>query len=762
VGDPLPEDLTSFRREFRETVRSAQSTAERRLGASLARKCRSHTTCWDVLRKLRQPSRAVAIDSETLFQHFSSIFFDPNEPLIFDPESLGIFPPDGFELTLFTDEELLNALSALNSQAAVGPQRVASRYLKSVFSDPRARVVLLALMNMCFWQGKVPKRWGESEVFVLYKGKGEVTDPINYRGINLNDDFLRIYERLLDARMMVWLREYKPWGYQQFGFSEGVGTEDAYLCLETLASICTNFHRIPLYANFIDLQRAFPSMLRSRALQVLNEAGLPYELTRAFASTFSSNYCSLKINNKLTRVFFVNRGTKEGGINSPRIFNTVYSQILKRLAISPFPSDPLDFDPHAVYYLIFADDLVLLSGDLSMLERLTNELDAALDDVGMKINSGKCKWMAYLPKTPNFQSIIVPQSFTINHAGTMIDNVEEFKYLGFLSSYDLSHKHHIKARVVLLTLAARMTGRLLRSLQLTNFRSLRSYYQSLVSSQLYSLSMINFPELELDRSVKIFLQECFNLPPSFPMSISKLFLRIDDLILQAFTARSNFFQRVLRGDNSHASLAAMSMDRGVLMSLSVGWNSDFQNLVSDYLDFSEIDLSSVSAIEEARSELREALANRRLDRFSSSASDFVIQLCPNLSLPPNFLDHLATLPHESVRIILIFFANMFQFTYFRALNLICPFCHLNLSSTHFFTCQGASSNSVCDWSLFTQEFQLEEYAMATDRLFLVLQRWTIVTNRFQPSLSAHLNEYFEVTDFQQRSQNLALGCPASQ
>ncbi len=170
----------------------AQTMAERRLGTSLAQKCKGRTTCWDLMKKLRQPSRAVAIDSETLLLHFSSIIYDPSEPLHFVPELLGITPPADFELLLFTDDELVVALSALNAQAAVGPQRVASRYLKSVFNDPLTRVVLLTLINMCFMQGSVPARWGESEVFILCKGKGEVTDPINYRGINLNDDFLRI------------------------------------------------------------------------------------------------------------------------------------------------------------------------------------------------------------------------------------------------------------------------------------------------------------------------------------------------------------------------------------------------------------------------------------------------------------------------------------------------------------------------------------------------------------------------------------------
>ncbi len=458
------------------------------------------------MRRLRQPTHAVAIDTDTLINHFSSVFYDPSEPLHFVPELLGIMPPDNFEVVLFSDDELVAALSALNSQAAVGPQRVASRYLKSVFNDARNRVVLLALMNMCFFQGKVPVRWGESEVFVLYKGKGDITDPINYRGINLNDDFLRVYERLLDARMSSWLRENRPWGPQQFGFTEGVGTEDAFLCLETLASFCTNVHRVPLYANFIDLQRAFPSMLRSRALQILHEAGLPFELTRAFASTFSGNTCCLKINNKLTRVFFVNRGTKEGGINSPRIFNTVYARILKRLSISPFPSDPNEFDPRKVYFLIFADDLVLMSGDLEKLEKLTNDLDVALADVGMKINSLKCKWMAYLPRIISEESLIIPSHFAINHAGVYIENVEDFKYLGFQTSFDLKHSKHIHARVTLLSLAARLTGRLLRSLQITNFNSLRAYFHALVGSQLYSHSVISFAELDYDRAIKQFLQ----------------------------------------------------------------------------------------------------------------------------------------------------------------------------------------------------------------------------------------------------------------
>jgi hypothetical protein len=133
-----PPGLTSFRNEYICTMRSLKSSAEKRLGASLATKARSHTTCWKVLNRLRCPSTAVAIDAETLIEHFENIFFDRNEPILFDLPALGIPCPSDFCPRQFTDLELVMALNELNAQAAVGPQRISSNYIKKVFSSERA------------------------------------------------------------------------------------------------------------------------------------------------------------------------------------------------------------------------------------------------------------------------------------------------------------------------------------------------------------------------------------------------------------------------------------------------------------------------------------------------------------------------------------------------------------------------------------------------------------------------------------------------
>jgi hypothetical protein len=207
--------------------------------------------------------------------------------------------------------------------------------------------------------------WGESEVFVLYKGKGLRSLPTNYRFINLNNDFLRLYERLLQAQFDQWLSVNRPWGPMQFGFTPRVGTVDALSCLRILALSFTRHFGIPCYANFLDLKKAFPSINRAEYLRSLIELGVPYELVRAFASTFSLNSCRLVINGLVTGSVPVNKGTKEGGINSPPIFNSAYVTVLQRLNISEFPASPNEIDPNRVYYVVFADDLVLVGANLT-------------------------------------------------------------------------------------------------------------------------------------------------------------------------------------------------------------------------------------------------------------------------------------------------------------------------------------------------------------------------------------------------------------
>jgi hypothetical protein len=356
------------------------------------------------------PLGTVSIAPDVLVKHFETIFFTPDEPLsLVDPLWAFNFTSSD---TTFTDAELVEALSKLNGKAAPGPGMIPSRVIKEVFESNVTRAPLLALMNRCFVSGTVPSSWGESEVFILYKGKGPRDDPNNYRGINLINDFCRVYERLLEGRLARWVLQDNPQGKMQFGFRSGVGTVDAHLLLSTVAKAITRVHGKLCYSCYVDLQKAFPSVYRSKAIESLQLAGAPGNTVRALASSWSMNSCRLQINTYLSRPIMINRGVKEGGINSPTVFSVIYARALGSLGVAELPRNLSDLDLSKVYYFAFADDLALFSANLSRVGVVLRKLEATLPQYGMSVNVAKTVWMPFLPISTRYR-VEEPRDFSI-------------------------------------------------------------------------------------------------------------------------------------------------------------------------------------------------------------------------------------------------------------------------------------------------------------------------------------------------------------
>ncbi len=724
------------------------------------KRAKGRFACWDLIQRLRRPVQSVAIDACTMCEHFDEVFHDRSEPVFLDLSQLDIEPPQDYQPQLFTDEELLTALNRLNAKAATGPQRVASKYLKQIFSQATTRVPLLLLFNRCFESGRIPVSWGESEVFVLYKGKGDRAHPTNYRFINLNNDFLRLYERLLQARFDSWLAIERPWGPMQFGFSPGVGTEDALHCLRTLALLFTRSHGIPCYANFLDLRKAFPSINRAATLKALSNLGVPYELIRAFASTFSLNSCKLLINGGLTRALIVNKGTKEGGINSPPIFNSAYVTVLDKLNISEFPASSSDADPNKVYYIVFADDLVLVSANLSRLEAETNNLDRELAALGMTINADKTKWMMFLPLAPTL--VPDPLSLRLRLGNHELELVPDFTYLGFTIDSFASLTPHVLRREKLLLSAAKISGKLMRQLEVTNTRSLRAYFYSLVSSQLYGQGFVSFSENVFIRAQKIFLQEAWNLPNSFPLNLASFILDCEDLEMIGLRARIRFLRHLLVGNRTKASLSAMVIDRSVLLPLRVGWNHDTNAVFpSTTGEIDSTDLTNPREVRLLLARLARRMAEKKRTATLSSSHHHMVDLFPTLSIPRAFGDILGQLPFESVRLFILFLGNMTRFTYMRRRNprslrssTACPWCSEEMYTRHFLDCEQyqALGDEPISWSDFVQMFLRNEWMEAVSSVIRRMVGWSRRSNIFRHGFRDQIDEIFQEMRWLQRDR----------
>ena len=97
---------------------------------------------------------------------------------------------------------------------------------------------LVKFFNKILRGEKIPDEWRRSVLVPLYKDKGDIKECGNYRGIKLMSHTMKLWERVIEARV----RKEVTIAEQQFGFMPGRSTTDAIFCLRMLLEKWTEGH----------------------------------------------------------------------------------------------------------------------------------------------------------------------------------------------------------------------------------------------------------------------------------------------------------------------------------------------------------------------------------------------------------------------------------------------------------------------------------------------------------------------------------------
>ncbi|CAB3388513.1 Hypothetical predicted protein [Cloeon dipterum] len=95
---------------------------------------------------------------------------------------------------------------------------------------------------------------------LLYKGKGGVSDVNSYRGISLCCSLYNLLDRVMSNRLYSQLIDLIP--ANQFGFVKGRSTIQAVQVLVDEINFVVYEQKMPLYALFLDVKKAFDSVSR--------------------------------------------------------------------------------------------------------------------------------------------------------------------------------------------------------------------------------------------------------------------------------------------------------------------------------------------------------------------------------------------------------------------------------------------------------------------------------------------------------------------
>ena len=175
--------------------------------------------------------------------------------------------------------EVLRALGRAKRGKAVGPDEIPVEVWSVVGS--KAVDWLTRLFNKIMSGDAMPGEWRKSWIIPLFKGKGDVHECKNYRGIKLLSQTMKVWERIVETRLrhMTKIRE------KQFGFMPGKATTEPIFIVRQMMEKYREKKK-KLHMVFVDLEKACNRVPRKVLWEVLIKRDVEQRIIRVIQDMF--------------------------------------------------------------------------------------------------------------------------------------------------------------------------------------------------------------------------------------------------------------------------------------------------------------------------------------------------------------------------------------------------------------------------------------------------------------------------------------------
>lgn len=210
-------------------------------------------------------------------------------------------------------------LSSANNKAP-GEDGICNEHLKGSLIVMRESWT--AIFNHCLEFSALPADWRRCQTFLLYKGKGDTSDPNNYRAICLQNHVFKCFTKILKDRLQSAVDNLM--NENQFGFRKEKSTSDALFVFAR--SVMPVFEEgkksLSRYALFVDFSKAFDSVCRQTIVSKLRDRfGINGKFLNLIVTVLQDNemqLCNLRSNENPT--IRQNIGVQQGDSLSPFLF----------------------------------------------------------------------------------------------------------------------------------------------------------------------------------------------------------------------------------------------------------------------------------------------------------------------------------------------------------------------------------------------------------------------------------------------------------
>lgn len=335
-------------------------------------------------------------------------------------------------------EEIERLILCLKSDSATGSDGISPRFLQ----EARHLLVppLTKIFNLCIDKGIFPKALKHALILPIYKS-GDKHVVSNYRPISILPALSKIFEKLLNSRLMSFLNAQNLLANEQFGFRPGRSTEDAVLKLSQTVSEALDEKR-KCMGIFLDLAKAFDTVSVPILVEKLDRLGIRGNCLKLFKDFLSHRTQRVKIGNLLSTETTITYGVPQGSILGPSLF-LIYVNDLCNMAI-----------PNAKIFTYADDTAIVFSGEtwpevFAEAESGMTKIIKWLNTNLLTLNIDKTKFITFTIRSNNspppqqLQLKAHSCSDTLTCNCPSLTKTSSIKYLGVLLDEHLTWLPHI-------------------------------------------------------------------------------------------------------------------------------------------------------------------------------------------------------------------------------------------------------------------------------------------------------------------------------
>ena len=409
----IKKNISRYKNSFHNKIRGMRQTSPREY--------------WKYVNSANKKHINPNVDIDMFYDFFKNIneneINDPNVPESDFPQ----FTEESYLNSEITVDEIAQAIRNVKNNKATGLDKIANEYIKS--TSNLFLPVYHRLFNTVLDTAILPDAWLVGVIKPIFKNKGNIEDPNNYRPITILSCMGKVFTAVLNNRLQRFLETNNLLNENQCGFRKGYSTCDNIFVMYALIEYL-KVRKMKLFCAFIDFQKAFDSVWRVGLWSKL----LKYNINGKVLSVIKSMYSNIKscvdFNDKQSGFFTCKNGLRQGENLSPILFslflNDVEHYLSKNMQVGLNIHDQYFNSYLRIIVLLYADDTVLFAESEEELKTLLNDFWKYCNDWKLTINPEKSKIMVFGERARTNHNI------TINDK--IIEVVDTFKYLGVLFS----------------------------------------------------------------------------------------------------------------------------------------------------------------------------------------------------------------------------------------------------------------------------------------------------------------------------------------